>query len=255
MCDLPRSCGRRRVKRLASSDSPHRGRSHLGFESVLGDRRPRLCSTYFSSCALHGWPDQTACGPADVSRMGRGRSHRPGESSCSRPRSRPSPDAFACCPECARRSGLSSASIDAAFESYRESAQSLGLTLIPLDINAAADFSAAVALIESKQADGVLLAPNGINAKLRHDWVAFEAAQRVPMMADYRASGCLLSYGPDYAAMFRRLAEIAAQILNSAKPGDLAMGRWSNQRSSSSWSISRLPEQSACPPQERAPSG
>ena len=40
-------------------------------------------------------------------------------------------------------------------------------------------------------------------------------------MADYRGFGCLLSYGPDYAAIFRRVAEIAAQILNGAKPGDL----------------------------------
>jgi putative ABC transport system substrate-binding protein len=83
--------------------------------------------------------------------------------------------AFARCPECGRLSGLSSASIDAAFESYRESARSIGITLIPVDINAAADFSAAVALIEGKQADGVLLTPNQINNKLRDDWVAFEA--------------------------------------------------------------------------------
>jgi putative ABC transport system substrate-binding protein len=32
-----------------------------------------------------------------------------------------------------------------------------------------------------------------------------------------------LSYGPDYAATFRRAAEIAVQILNGAKPGDLPM--------------------------------
>jgi len=130
--------------------------------------------------------------------------------------------ALARCPECGRLSGLSSASIDAAFESYRESARSLGLTLIPLDVNAAADFSATVALIETEHADGVLLNPTQINSKLRDDWVAFEAAHRVPVMADYRA-GCLLSYGPDYAAIFRRVAEIAAQILNGAKPGDLPM--------------------------------
>jgi putative ABC transport system substrate-binding protein len=131
--------------------------------------------------------------------------------------------AFARCPECGRLSGLSSASIDAAFESYRESARSIGIALIPVDINAAADFSAAVALIEGKQADGVLLTPNQINNKLRDDWVAFEAEHRIPVMTEYRGSGCLLSYGPDYAAIFRRVAEIAAQILNGAKPGDLPM--------------------------------
>ncbi|MDM0113761.1 ABC transporter substrate-binding protein [Variovorax sp. J22R133] len=131
--------------------------------------------------------------------------------------------AFARCPECARRSGLASATIDAAFESYRESARLLGLTLIPLNINAAEDFPEAVARIESERADGVLLSPNEINAKLRAEWVAFEAAKQVPVMADYRAYGCLLSYGPDYAAMFRRVAEIAVQILNGAQPGNLAL--------------------------------
>lgn len=130
---------------------------------------------------------------------------------------------FAHCPECSRRSGLSDASIEARLESYRESARLLGITLIPLDINAAADFSAAVARIESEQADGVVTSPNQINAKLWDDWAAFEAAHRVPVMADYRGSGCLLSYGPDYAAMFRRVAEIVVQILNGARPSDLPL--------------------------------
>jgi putative ABC transport system substrate-binding protein len=133
--------------------------------------------------------------------------------------------AYARCPECARLSGLiiSGASYDAAFESYRESARSIGITLIPLDINAAADFSAAVASIERQQADGVLLIATQINQKLRDDWVAFEVAHRVPVMADYRGFECLHSYGPDYATMFRRVAEIVVQILNGAKPGDLPL--------------------------------
>ncbi|SEA54132.1 ABC transporter substrate-binding protein [Variovorax sp. YR216] len=131
--------------------------------------------------------------------------------------------AFARCPECARLSGLSSASLDAAFERYRESARMLGVTLFLLPINAADDFPAAVASIEREQADAVLLSPNQINAKLRDDWIAFEAAHRIPLMVDYRGFGCLLSYGPDYAAMFRRVAEISAQILNGAKPGDLPL--------------------------------
>jgi putative ABC transport system substrate-binding protein len=131
--------------------------------------------------------------------------------------------AFARCPECGRLSGLSSASIDSAFESYRESARSLGIALVPLDLNAVADFPAAVAWIERQQADGVVLVPNPPNLKLRDDWVAFEAEHRIPVITDYRGAGCLLSYGPDYAAMFRRMAEITAQILNGAKPGDLPM--------------------------------
>lgn len=37
------------------------------------------------------------------------------------------------CPECERLSGLSAASYGAAYESYRENARSLGITLVPLD--------------------------------------------------------------------------------------------------------------------------
>ncbi|WP_213959312.1 MULTISPECIES: ABC transporter substrate binding protein [unclassified Variovorax] len=107
--------------------------------------------------------------------------------------------ALARCPECGRQSGLSKSSIDAAFENYSENARSLGLTLIPLDIDAATDFPAAAALVKREQADGVLLMPTQINAKLRDDWVAFETAQRVPVMGDYRGYGCLLSFGPDPA--------------------------------------------------------
>jgi putative tryptophan/tyrosine transport system substrate-binding protein len=131
--------------------------------------------------------------------------------------------ALARCPECSRLSGVSATTLDAAFEASRESARSLGLALIPLDLDAAADFPAATASIRREQVDGVLLSPNQINAKLRDDWVAFEAAQRVPLMADYRHPGWLLSYGPDYAAMFRRVAELAVKILNGAKPGDMPL--------------------------------
>ena len=42
-------------------------------------------------------------------------------------------------------------------------------------------------------------------------------------MSDYRASGCVLAYGPDYAAMFRRIAEFVARILNGAQAGELPM--------------------------------
>lgn len=62
---------------------------------------------------------------------------------------------------------------------------------------------------------------NQINAKLRADWAAFETADRISVMADYRGSvACSLTVR-DYDAMSRRIAEISVQVLSGAMPGDL----------------------------------
>lgn len=48
-------------------------------------------------------------------------------------------------------------------------------------------------------------------------------AQRLPMLAPYRGFGAMLSYGPEYGAIFRRVAEYVVRILNGAKPDALPM--------------------------------
>jgi len=113
--------------------------------------------------------------------------------------------------------------LTALLDGYQAFARNLGVTLIEVPINSDSDFPAAVETLKRERVDGVLLAANQINAKLRRDWVAFQAAERIPVMSDYRALGGLLAYGPDYAAMFRRIGEFAARILNGAIAGDLPM--------------------------------
>ena len=52
--------------------------------------------------------------------------------------------------------------------------------------------------------------------------LALEA--RLPTMHDFRgivATGGLMSYGPDFLAQFRRVAELVDKILRGAKPGDI----------------------------------
>jgi putative ABC transport system substrate-binding protein len=47
---------------------------------------------------------------------------------------------------------------------------------------------------------------------------------RLPSMCEevsYVRAGCLLSYGPDFAAMWRRSTYYVAKILKGAKPADL----------------------------------
>jgi putative ABC transport system substrate-binding protein len=131
--------------------------------------------------------------------------------------------ALARCRECGRLSGYSPALLASLLTQLQTQARQVGMTLIELPVNADTDFPAAVQAIKRERVEGVLLAPNQINSKLRRDWVALQEAERVPLMADSRASGALISYGPDYAALFRRIAEYSARILNGANPGDLPM--------------------------------
>jgi putative ABC transport system substrate-binding protein len=52
------------------------------------------------------------------------------------------------------------------------------------------------------------------------------SAYRLPSICGRRENakaGCLLSYGPDFTAMFRLAADYVDKILKGAKPGDLPM--------------------------------
>jgi putative ABC transport system substrate-binding protein len=69
----------------------------------------------------------------------------------------------------------------------------------------------------------LLLGANQINAALSGRWRALEVSLRLPMLAPYRGVDVMLSYGPEYAAIFHRAAEYVAKILNGAKPADLPM--------------------------------
>jgi putative ABC transport system substrate-binding protein len=53
--------------------------------------------------------------------------------------------------------------------------------------------------------------------------MALAQSLRLPTMAPTRGFGAMLSYGPDYAAIFRRAVEFIARILDGAKPADLPM--------------------------------
>lgn len=55
----------------------------------------------------------------------------------------------------------------------------------------------------------------------RDRWLAFTAQHRFPTLASYRGFGAMLSYGPDFAAIYRWAAEFVAKILSGASPGEL----------------------------------
>ena len=54
--------------------------------------------------------------------------------------------------------------------------------------------------------------------------IALALDAKVPVVAgsgDFAKAGALVSYGPNYPDLFRRVAEIVDKILRGAKPGDI----------------------------------
>jgi putative tryptophan/tyrosine transport system substrate-binding protein len=131
--------------------------------------------------------------------------------------------ALARCPRCALGAGFSAAELAALLDEQTAAARSLGATLLPIDVDAAAEFEAARAALLRQRPDALLIGANQINATLQREWRELGVAQRLPMLAPYRGFGAMLSYGPEYGAIFRRVAEYVVRILNGAKPADLPM--------------------------------
>jgi putative tryptophan/tyrosine transport system substrate-binding protein len=131
--------------------------------------------------------------------------------------------AFARCPRCLQTSGASEAELAAVRAEQEAAARQLGVTWLPLDINSAADFDAATTTLRRERPDAILIGATPVNAALRDKWVALAAELRLPMLAPYRGFGALMSYGPEYGAVFRKAAEYVVKILQGANPGELPM--------------------------------
>jgi putative ABC transport system substrate-binding protein len=131
--------------------------------------------------------------------------------------------AFVRCSRCYRTAGASEAEVVARDVEMEATARSLGVRLRLLDVNAKEEFDAVAAELRRAPPDALLIGSTQINVALRDEWLALAAAQRLPMLAPYRGFGAMFSYGADFAAIYRRAAELVARILQGAAPGDLPM--------------------------------
>ena len=102
----------------------------------------------------------------------------------------------------------------------RESAQALGLTLIPLDARGPDDFDGAFTRAGRERVEALLITENALTVEDRSLIVDFVAKNRLPTVFGERASveaGGLMSYGTDFTDLSRRL--------RGAKPADLPVER------------------------------
>jgi putative ABC transport system substrate-binding protein len=105
-------------------------------------------------------------------------------------------------------------------------AATLGLALQPVMLSSAGDPEAAFNAIVEQHADALLLLPDPTFAALprRSELVTLAARHHLPASYDNREfaeSGGLMSYGPNFSAMYRHAATYVDKILKGAKPGDL----------------------------------
>jgi putative ABC transport system substrate-binding protein len=103
-------------------------------------------------------------------------------------------------------------------------AGALGLDVIPLEIRRAEDVVPAFAAIKDRAQALYVIGADPLIVTKRVSINTLAAAARLPTIhsgREYVEIGGLLSYGPDYADLFRRAANYADKILRGAKPGDM----------------------------------
>jgi len=112
-------------------------------------------------------------------------------------------------------------------ENVSATARALGLEVVPMEVRRPEDippsFEALKALADAR-ADALYVVSDALLAANRTRIITFALSQRLPTIfpyRDYAQAGGLMSYGPNFADMFRRAADIVDKILRGTKPGDI----------------------------------
>jgi putative ABC transport system substrate-binding protein len=103
-------------------------------------------------------------------------------------------------------------------------ARSLGVTLHPFDVRGPEDFDLAFAGIQRDKAQALLVFDDATTITHRARIVALAASNHLPAMyglREFADGGGLMSYGVNFAVLFRRAASFVDKILRGAKPADL----------------------------------
>jgi putative tryptophan/tyrosine transport system substrate-binding protein len=105
----------------------------------------------------------------------------------------------------------------------KTTAQALGLEAARPEIWRSEDIAPAFEAIRDK-ADALYIVSDALMAANRTLISTLALSARLPTMlsySDYVAAGGLVSYGPNYANLFRQAAEMVDKILRGTKPGDI----------------------------------
>jgi putative ABC transport system substrate-binding protein len=109
----------------------------------------------------------------------------------------------------------------------RRTAELLKLKLHQFGVREPDEFEAAFAEMASKRIGALVLIEDSMLFGNTQTLAQIALRQRLPSSGwpDYAVAGGLLSYGVNFADMFRRAANFVDKILNGAKPNDLPVER------------------------------
>jgi putative ABC transport system substrate-binding protein len=108
-------------------------------------------------------------------------------------------------------------------ERVKSAAQALGLEAARLGIWGSQDITPALEALKGK-ADALYVVSDALIAANRARIVRLALSEHLPTIFsydDYVEAGGFISYGPNYADLFRRAADMVHEILHGKKPGDI----------------------------------
>jgi ABC-type uncharacterized transport system substrate-binding protein len=103
-------------------------------------------------------------------------------------------------------------------------AKALGLTLEYFAVRSAPELEDALTAIPKARGEAVVVFPDAFTLRSRERIALFGLKHRIPVVSgwgQFADSGCLMTYGPNLRASYRRLATYVDRILKGAKPADL----------------------------------
>jgi putative ABC transport system substrate-binding protein len=103
-------------------------------------------------------------------------------------------------------------------------ARVLGVTLQSHEVQGPKDFATAFAAIAEERPHALLVLQDALAIQQRKEIIDFAIQERLPSMfneRDWAVAGGLMSYGENFAAMYRRAAYFVDRIFKGAKPADL----------------------------------
>jgi len=102
-------------------------------------------------------------------------------------------------------------------------ARAVGLEVVPLGVRRAEDVVPAFEALKDGS-DAIYVVTNNLISANSKAIITFALGKRLPStfnLGEFAKIGGLMSYGPNFPAMFRRAAEYVDKILRGTKPGDI----------------------------------